>query len=203
MKGFVWICSASTCPPETPSTSAPFLCSAPIKVTTTAAAFPLLLFTWLPSMFYIEGDRDIFNLLYFLFSILQYQYANYTSPRYKDTGKGFLKLQLINQRSDFSFALFSGGLSNVCYSLDSFITGILCEYYYVFLHFRNLRVIFCFILFLAFNFLIRGQNWPLGVGLGDFLRKFKKLFYELLIFAIYVIVPCFNLFISTFVVVVK
>ena len=29
-------------------------------------------------------------------------------------GKGYLKLQLINQRSDFSFALFSGGLSNEC-----------------------------------------------------------------------------------------
>ncbi|TQD87185.1 hypothetical protein C1H46_027220 [Malus baccata] len=63
--------SASTCPAETKSSSAPFLCSAPIK----------------------------------------YQYANYTSPRYKDTGKGSLKLQLINQRSDFAFALFSGGLS--------------------------------------------------------------------------------------------
>ncbi|XP_029125579.1 probable inactive purple acid phosphatase 1 [Cajanus cajan] len=44
---------------------------------------------------------------------IKYQYANYSSPLYKVTGKGFLKLQLINQRSDFSFALFSGGLSNV------------------------------------------------------------------------------------------
>ncbi|XP_020216187.1 probable inactive purple acid phosphatase 1 [Cajanus cajan] len=43
---------------------------------------------------------------------IKYQYANYSSPLYKVTGKGFLKLQLINQRSDFSFALFSGGLSN-------------------------------------------------------------------------------------------
>lgn len=41
---------------------------------------------------------------------IKYQYANYSSPHYKDTGKGSLKLQLINQRSDFSFALFSGGL---------------------------------------------------------------------------------------------
>ncbi|KAK7837580.1 putative inactive purple acid phosphatase 1, partial [Quercus suber] len=44
---------------------------------------------------------------------IKYQFANYSSPKYKDTGKGYLKLQLINQRSDFSFALFSGGLSNV------------------------------------------------------------------------------------------
>jgi len=40
------------------------------------------------------------------YSIVQYQYANYLSPLYKVIGKGFLKLQLINQRSDFSFALF-------------------------------------------------------------------------------------------------
>uniref|UniRef100_A0A2N9EUH3 Purple acid phosphatase n=1 Tax=Fagus sylvatica TaxID=28930 RepID=A0A2N9EUH3_FAGSY len=43
---------------------------------------------------------------------IKFQYANYSSPEYKNTGKGYLKLQLINQRSDFSFALFSGGLSN-------------------------------------------------------------------------------------------
>ncbi|CAL5354950.1 unnamed protein product [Camellia sinensis] len=42
----------------------------------------------------------------------KYQYANYTNPKYKDNGKGMLKLQLIKQRSDFSFVLFSGGLSN-------------------------------------------------------------------------------------------
>ncbi|XP_027100097.1 probable inactive purple acid phosphatase 1 isoform X1 [Coffea arabica] len=43
---------------------------------------------------------------------IKYQYANRTNPTYKNTGKGSLKLQLINQRSDFSFALFSGGVSN-------------------------------------------------------------------------------------------
>ncbi|XP_050375043.1 probable inactive purple acid phosphatase 1 isoform X2 [Argentina anserina] len=43
---------------------------------------------------------------------IKFQYANYSSPRYQDTGIGSLKLQLINQRSDFSFALFSGGLKN-------------------------------------------------------------------------------------------
>ncbi|GMJ09569.1 PURPLE ACID PHOSPHATASE 1, ARABIDOPSIS THALIANA PURPLE ACID PHOSPHATASE 1 [Hibiscus trionum] len=43
---------------------------------------------------------------------IKFQYANYTSPKYIDTGKGSLKLQLINQRSDFSFALFSNGFLN-------------------------------------------------------------------------------------------
>ncbi|XP_007045859.2 PREDICTED: probable inactive purple acid phosphatase 1 isoform X2 [Theobroma cacao] len=43
---------------------------------------------------------------------IKYQYANYSTPKYKDTGKGSLKLQLINQRSDFSLVLFSGGLLN-------------------------------------------------------------------------------------------
>ncbi|CAI0446462.1 unnamed protein product, partial [Linum tenue] len=35
-----------------------------------------------------------------------------SSSKYVKTGKGSLKFQLINQRQDFSFALFSGGLSN-------------------------------------------------------------------------------------------
>ncbi|XP_068657079.1 probable inactive purple acid phosphatase 1 isoform X3 [Aristolochia californica] len=43
---------------------------------------------------------------------IKYQFANYSSPDYRSTGRGVLKLQLINQRSDFAFALFSGGLSN-------------------------------------------------------------------------------------------
>ncbi|KAH6798704.1 Purple acid phosphatases superfamily protein [Perilla frutescens var. frutescens] len=43
---------------------------------------------------------------------IKYQFANFSNPKYKDTGKGSLKLQLINQRSDFSFGLFSGGVSN-------------------------------------------------------------------------------------------
>ncbi|XP_071926592.1 probable inactive purple acid phosphatase 1 isoform X2 [Coffea arabica] len=38
------------------------------------------------------------------------QNANFSNPRYKSTGKGLLTLQLINQRSVFSFAVFSGGL---------------------------------------------------------------------------------------------
>ncbi|KAF8021212.1 hypothetical protein BT93_G1598 [Corymbia citriodora subsp. variegata] len=40
---------------------------------------------------------------------IKYHYANYSSPAYLSMGKGSLKFQLINQRSDFSFALFSGG----------------------------------------------------------------------------------------------
>ncbi|KAL0315067.1 UNVERIFIED_CONTAM: putative inactive purple acid phosphatase 1 [Sesamum calycinum] len=43
---------------------------------------------------------------------IKYQFANFSNPKYRDTGKGSLKLQLINQRSDYSFALFSGGVSN-------------------------------------------------------------------------------------------
>ncbi|CAN7020481.1 hypothetical protein BRARA_F00920 [Brassica rapa] len=43
---------------------------------------------------------------------IKFQYANVSNPRYKATGVGSMKLQLINQRSDFSFALFSGGLLN-------------------------------------------------------------------------------------------
>ncbi|XP_043705689.1 probable inactive purple acid phosphatase 1 isoform X2 [Telopea speciosissima] len=43
---------------------------------------------------------------------IKYQFANYSSRNYKNTGNGTLKLQLINHRGDFAFALFSGGLSN-------------------------------------------------------------------------------------------
>uniref|UniRef100_A0A804MQX2 Purple acid phosphatase n=1 Tax=Zea mays TaxID=4577 RepID=A0A804MQX2_MAIZE len=42
---------------------------------------------------------------------IKYQFANFENDGYNKTGKGYLKLQLINQREDFSFALFSGGLS--------------------------------------------------------------------------------------------
>ncbi|KAJ7943342.1 Purple acid phosphatase [Quillaja saponaria] len=42
---------------------------------------------------------------------IKYQFANYSNHEYKHTGKGVLKLQLINQRSDFSFVLFTGGLN--------------------------------------------------------------------------------------------
>ncbi|XP_022135476.1 nucleotide pyrophosphatase/phosphodiesterase-like isoform X4 [Momordica charantia] len=42
----------------------------------------------------------------------KFNYANYSNPNYARTGKASLVFQLINQRADFSFALFSGGLSN-------------------------------------------------------------------------------------------
>ncbi|KAK4256952.1 hypothetical protein QN277_006607 [Acacia crassicarpa] len=43
---------------------------------------------------------------------IKYKFVNETNPNYTKTGKSSLKFQLINQRADFSFALFSGGLSN-------------------------------------------------------------------------------------------
>ncbi|PNY02178.1 putative inactive purple acid phosphatase 27-like protein, partial [Trifolium pratense] len=43
---------------------------------------------------------------------IKYKFANYSNSHYTKTGKASLKFQLINQRADFSFALFSGGLSN-------------------------------------------------------------------------------------------
>ncbi|CAO2207381.1 unnamed protein product [Urochloa humidicola] len=42
---------------------------------------------------------------------IKYQYANY-SVNYIYWGKGSIRFQLINQRSDFAFALFAGGLEN-------------------------------------------------------------------------------------------
>uniref|UniRef100_M8CBW0 Purple acid phosphatase n=1 Tax=Aegilops tauschii TaxID=37682 RepID=M8CBW0_AEGTA len=41
---------------------------------------------------------------------IKYQFAKFKNDGYGKSGKGYLKLQLINQREDFSFALFSGGL---------------------------------------------------------------------------------------------
>uniref|UniRef100_A0A803MIE7 Purple acid phosphatase n=1 Tax=Chenopodium quinoa TaxID=63459 RepID=A0A803MIE7_CHEQI len=43
---------------------------------------------------------------------IKYKYANYSNTNYLKSGKAELKFELINQRADFSFALFSGGLSN-------------------------------------------------------------------------------------------
>ncbi|KAG2678542.1 hypothetical protein I3760_11G007600 [Carya illinoinensis] len=40
-----------------------------------------------------------------------FKYANYSNLKYTKNGKTVLKFQLINQRADFSFVLFSGGLS--------------------------------------------------------------------------------------------
>nr|GMD82304.1 probable inactive purple acid phosphatase 27 [Ipomoea batatas] len=54
----------------------------------------------------LEGMDDLVHV---------YNYASFDSS-YKKTGKASLKFQLINQRADFSFALFTGGLSNVSIS---------------------------------------------------------------------------------------
>ncbi|RZC66164.1 hypothetical protein C5167_009852 [Papaver somniferum] len=45
-------------------------------------------------------------------SPIKYQFANYSSPDYNTSGSGKLKLQLINQRGDFSFALLTGGVNS-------------------------------------------------------------------------------------------
>ena len=52
------------------------------------------------------------NLLVCVGVWVKYQYANY-SANYLHGGKGAIRFQLINQRSDFSFALFTGGFENV------------------------------------------------------------------------------------------
>lgn len=43
---------------------------------------------------------------------IKYKFANESSSDYTKMGNASLEFQLINQRADFSFALFSGGLSN-------------------------------------------------------------------------------------------
>ncbi|XP_039048950.1 probable inactive purple acid phosphatase 27 [Hibiscus syriacus] len=52
------------------------------------------------------------QLPYICSAPIKYKYANKSSPFYTKTGSGSLRFQLINQRADFSFALFSGGLSD-------------------------------------------------------------------------------------------
>ncbi|KAM4107650.1 hypothetical protein ACB094_04G161900 [Castanea mollissima] len=50
---------------------------------------------------------------YICSSPIKYMFANHESnSQYASTGKASLRFQLINQRADFSFALFSGGLAN-------------------------------------------------------------------------------------------
>ncbi|KAE8707333.1 putative inactive purple acid phosphatase 1 [Hibiscus syriacus] len=58
------------------------------------------------------ANLKLFNASTCIAETPRFQYATYTSPKYKDTGKDSLKLQLINQRSDFSFALFTNGFLN-------------------------------------------------------------------------------------------
>ncbi|CAN1850679.1 Probable inactive purple acid phosphatase 27 [Linum perenne] len=60
------------------------------------------------------GDERRVQPPYICSAPIKYKYANESNSNYARTGTGSLKFQLINQRQDFSFALFSGGLSNVC-----------------------------------------------------------------------------------------
>ncbi|XP_031371503.1 probable inactive purple acid phosphatase 27 [Punica granatum] len=57
-----------------------------------------------------ENKRD--EAPYICSAPIKYKYANHSTSNYNNTGKASLEFQLINQRADFSFALFSGGLSN-------------------------------------------------------------------------------------------
>ncbi|KAH6817967.1 purple acid phosphatase 27, partial [Perilla frutescens var. frutescens] len=63
------------------------------------------------SICYLENDPKE-QVPYICTAPIKYQFANFSNSKYAKTGKASLKLQLINQRADFSFALFSGGLSN-------------------------------------------------------------------------------------------
>ncbi|TYG76830.1 hypothetical protein ES288_D03G146200v1 [Gossypium darwinii] len=53
------------------------------------------------------------QLPYICSAPIKYKYANESSSSYAKTGTASLRFQLINQRADFSFALFSGGLSDM------------------------------------------------------------------------------------------
>lgn len=55
---------------------------------------------------------------------LQYRFVKDADSGFTKTGKAALKFRIINQRADFSFVLFSGGLSNV--------GSLLYCYYFVF-----------------------------------------------------------------------
>ncbi|XP_052181678.1 probable inactive purple acid phosphatase 27 [Diospyros lotus] len=52
------------------------------------------------------------QLPYICSAPIKYKYVNFSNPGYMKAGKASVKFQLINQRADFSFALFIGGLSN-------------------------------------------------------------------------------------------
>lgn len=105
---YYFLSSASICLPETPRTYPPLLCTAPIKV---QAMLPWIYSIICFSVF--KWEKGLLNPILFFTVILQYQYANYMNSEYANTGNGSLRLQLIKQRSDFSFALFSGGLLTV------------------------------------------------------------------------------------------
>ncbi|PHT57766.1 putative inactive purple acid phosphatase 1 [Capsicum baccatum] len=60
---------------------------------------------------HLENDRKE-QAPYICTAPIKYNFANFSNSDYVKTGKTSLKFQLINQRADFSFALFTGGLSN-------------------------------------------------------------------------------------------
>ncbi|RDX86030.1 putative inactive purple acid phosphatase 27, partial [Mucuna pruriens] len=56
---------------------------------------------------------------------IKFKFMNYSNSHYTKTGKASLKFKLINQRADFSFALFSGGLLNPkLVALSNFISFV-------------------------------------------------------------------------------
>ncbi|XP_022736057.1 probable inactive purple acid phosphatase 27 isoform X1 [Durio zibethinus] len=56
--------------------------------------------------------EDMQQFPYICSAPIKYKYANDSNAEYNKTGKASINFQLINQRADFSFALFSGGLSD-------------------------------------------------------------------------------------------
>ncbi|CAN4077464.1 unnamed protein product [Withania somnifera] len=60
---------------------------------------------------YLENDHKE-QPPYICTAPIKYNFANFSNSGYAKTGRTSLKFQLINQRADFSFALFTGGLSN-------------------------------------------------------------------------------------------
>ncbi|KAL3499104.1 hypothetical protein ACH5RR_041836 [Cinchona calisaya] len=60
---------------------------------------------------YLENEPKVVTP-YICTAPIKYQFANFSSSSYTNTGKASIKFLLINQRADFSFALFSGGLSS-------------------------------------------------------------------------------------------
>jgi hypothetical protein len=54
---------------------------------------------------------------------LQYKYANFSSLDYIHGGVGSVTFQLVKQRQDFSFGLFSGDMSNVSSLMHSNAPG--------------------------------------------------------------------------------
>lgn len=123
-----WWCSASDCGD---GTEAPTVCTAPIKVGYYPAR-PKLLFNTFRCLlafwkgFRLQWDHGSINLD----ALLQYSFANFSTPDYNTTGVGSLHLRLINQRSDFSFAFFIGNLTNVSTERPSCSSqSALCQIY--------------------------------------------------------------------------